>query len=181
VSDFFNHPSGRFATFKLSLDNRDLLICPVYAPAKRPSERSEFFKLLNAHISSVLKPSEELILLGDFNCVESPDLDRLMPASRMDPSAFEMLRLAASLDVSDAFRHIFPEKREYSFVSNLGRPARLDRVYVSSSLLNSVVNVDHPPNAYSDHTFLQVDLDLQPIAQGKNSWNLPSALLEDTV
>jgi len=99
VSDFFNHPSGRFATFKLSLDNRDLLICPVYAPAKRPSERSEFFKLLNAHISSVLKPSEELILLGDFNCAESPDLDRLMPASRMDPSAFEMLRLAASLDV----------------------------------------------------------------------------------
>jgi len=73
VSDFFNHPSGRFATFKVSLDHRDLLICPVYAPAKRPSERSEFFKLLNAHISSVLKPSEELILLGDFNCVESPE------------------------------------------------------------------------------------------------------------
>jgi len=113
--------------------------------------------------------------------VESPELDCLMPASRMDPSAFEMLRLAASLDVSDAFRHIFPEKREYSFVSNLGPPARLDRVYVSNSLLNSVVNVDHPPNAYSDHTFLQVYLDLQPIARGKNSWNLLSALLEDTV
>jgi len=92
-----------------------------------------------------------------------------------------MLRLAASLDVSNTFRHIFPEKREYSFVSNLGRPCRLDRVYVSNSLLNSVVNVDHPPNANSDHTFLQVDLDLQPIARGKNSWNLPSTLLEDTV
>jgi len=29
VSDFFNHPSGRFATFKLTLDNRNLLVCPV--------------------------------------------------------------------------------------------------------------------------------------------------------
>jgi len=63
VSDFFNLPSGRFATFKLTLDNRELLICPVYAPAKRPRERSDFFKLLNADVSSVLRPSEELILL----------------------------------------------------------------------------------------------------------------------
>ena len=34
------------------------------------------------------------------------------------------------------------------------------------------------PNAFSDHTFLHIDLELQPIVRGKNSWNLASALLE---
>jgi len=48
VTEFFNHSSGRFATFKLCPSNRNLLVCSIYAPAKKPSERSDFFKLLNS-------------------------------------------------------------------------------------------------------------------------------------
>jgi len=171
VTEFFN---------QLCPSNRNLLVCSIYAPAKKPSERSDFFKLLNSHIQSTLRTLEELIIMGDFNCVESPTLGRLFE-SRTDPSVFDFLNLTANFDISEAFRHLFPEKREFSFVSNLGRSSRLDRAYFSNSLLNSIVNVDHPPNVFSDHSFLQVDLDLTPVICGKNSWNLPSALLEDEV
>jgi len=64
VTEFFNHPSGRFATFKLCLSSRNLLVCSIYAPAKKPSERSDFFKLLNSHIQSTLRASEELIIMA---------------------------------------------------------------------------------------------------------------------
>lgn len=158
--------------------NHKLLICPIYAPPKIHQERSQFFTSLREHLISVLEPGEELVLLGDFNCVESQELDRLNP-SRIDPSIFGLTKLTSDLGLFDAFRYVFPEKREYSFVSNLGNASRLDRTYVSNSLLASVVNVDHPPNPFLDHTFLQMDLDFRRAVQGKNSWNLPSALLED--
>ena len=72
-----------------------------------------------------------------------------------------------------------PDTRDYTFCSTKGHAARLDRAYVSSGLLNCVTDIDHPPNAFSDHSFLRVDLDFQEVEYGAKSWNLPTRLLRD--
>ena len=178
ISDFYGHESGRFSIFRAKLGNRNLLCCVIYAPANSPTERSPFFNLIQTKIQCMLKPEEEIILLGDFNCVESCELDRLN-AKYPDPSVRSLKSLNASLDLFDTFRHCKPSEISFTFVSSRGNASRLDRAYASSYLLDFLTLVDHPPNVYSDHTFLTVDFDFSEVEIGKGQWRLPSNVLQD--
>ena len=82
------------------ISNHKLLVCPIYTPPKKHQERNLFFTSLRDHLISILEPGEEIVLLGDFNCVESQELHRLIH-SCLDPSVFELLKLASNLELSD--------------------------------------------------------------------------------
>lgn len=180
VEDFYTHGDGRYAAIKVNLANRKLLIVALYAPASSPRDRAQFFKQILPDIARRRRSAgkAELVILGDFNCAESA-LDRSSNHFRCDQSVHDLQTLIAKLNVSDAFRVLNPDLRDYTFCSTNGHAARLDRAYLSPELLNRVTNIDHPPNAYSDHSFLQVDLDFREVEYGTKTWNLPARLLED--
>ena len=50
---------------------------------------------------------------------------------------------------------------------------------MSSNTLNCVTLIDHPPNAFSDHSFLRVGFDFGDVEYGAKSWNLPLHLSEN--
>ena len=180
VDNFYTNGDGRYASIEVRLSNRKLLIVALYAPASSPRERAQFFQQILPDIGRRrrLAGSAELMVLGDFNCVES-SLDRSSASVRSDHSVRDLQTLTSKFDVSDAFRFLNPDARDFTFCSTNGHAARLDRAYLSSSLLNYVTDTDHPPNAFSDHSFLRVDLDFREIEYGAKSWNLPARLLEN--
>ena len=178
VDDFHNNGDGRYAAIEVSMADRKLLICAIYAPASSPRARAQFFQQILPDIVRRCKSAKaELVLLGDFNTVES-SLDRSTGKVRYDPSANDLQTLTSKLDVADAFRFLNPDARDFTFSAN-GYASRLDRAYLSPGLINCVTKIDHPPNAFSDHSFLQVGLDFQEVEFGSKSWNLPTRLLEN--
>ena len=180
ISYFFGSQDGRSACARISHSGHNLLVYSVYAPPKFPAERTRFFRSIRDHITSIIQPQDELVLLGDFNCVESPDLDRCPARQRADPSAFDLADLTSHFETFDSFRHLHPDTPEFTFYSaNSGSVARLDRAYISDSLNGNLVNVEHPPNAYSDHTFLLASFDFNQAMRGKGTWKLDNNLLED--
>lgn len=121
-----------------------ITIVSVYAPNSDASLGGGLQGAFLRDVESVLRRqdgSNELILAGDWNCVEDPAIDSSIPTSRDDGEA--MRNLARHSSLSDAFRILCPRKRgvftnEPPSQSHAQR--RLDRVYVSAGLVDTVTS-----------------------------------------
>ncbi|CAI5467539.1 unnamed protein product [Closterium sp. Yama58-4] len=87
----------------------------------------------------------------------------------------------AKLDLQDAFRTLYPVKKEYTFYSRSARvSSRIDRALVSSSLFSAVGAAFHSyiPKGITDHWFA-VSVKLASYAdreKGPGLWRLPAKL-----
>ena len=68
VDDFHSNGDGRYAAIEVSMADRKLLICTIYAPASSPRARAQFFQQILPDIVLKRKSARktELVLLGDF-------------------------------------------------------------------------------------------------------------------
>ena len=131
----------------------DIFILNVYAPNLR-AEREEFFQGLY----SWDMPSRSTILLGDFNSVQSPQLDRLGPRSASRPESPALISLLEGAALSDA-RLLRDHADEKDFDTshhftywNTETASRIDRFYVPHEYAPDVLWVSTaPPPSYSDH------------------------------
>ena len=100
------------------------------------------------------RPAAEcLIVGGDFNFVDSPELDRLV-ASPPDPSADTWRSVFPSSALCDIFRLRHPTRRAFTRFSDSDKPSagRLDRFLVSPSLLTRTTRCFIEPScSFSDH------------------------------
>ncbi|CAI5969710.1 unnamed protein product [Closterium sp. NIES-65] len=91
--------------------------------------------------------------MGDLNVVKDPDLDRTSHSG----SSAENQRLLScwgNTDLRDAFRHLHPDKREYTFFAKATRSSsRIDRALISQPLLLRLVEAKHVAitNGMTDH------------------------------
>ena len=92
--------------------------------------------------------------------------------------------LVRSYDLSDVFRLEFPRKEEYTFFRPGRAPSRLDRIYISRTLVGENSGIQHVASL-SDHCGVQVviRLNLNLLSLPRNSrstyWKLNTFILED--
>ena len=165
ISHFKGYLEGRFATFETTFSDHNLLVCVAYAPANSPESRTAFFLEMCNIIENSASPAREIVVIGDFNCVEACELDRLN-ANYPDPSVRTLRNIKAKFNLYDTFRYLRPEEKTYTFVSNRGQASRIDRAYAQDTLLRYLRGTDNPPNVYSDHTFLKLEFDFNGPAYG---------------
>ena len=127
-------------------------------------------------IENSASPAREIVVIVDFNCVESCELDRLN-ANYPDSSARALRNIKAKFNRFDTFKYLRPEEKIFTFVSNRGQASRIDRVYAQDTLLRYLGGTDNPPNVYSDHTFLKLEFDFNEISIGPGLWRLNTNLL----
>ena len=92
-----------------------LLDTPVvlYAPNL---DKPEFFHNLSQLLLDL--GSDQIILGGDFNQILDQDLDRSLPRCGTESrSAAAIRQLASDLGLTDIWRLMHPDRREYSFFS----------------------------------------------------------------
>ena len=69
----------------------------------------------------LLKSDNSAIILGgDFNCVTDVNLDRNRITSKVDSSVKRLKEAVNSFQLKDIWRHQNPDKKEFTFYSNVG-------------------------------------------------------------
>jgi len=94
------------------------------------TERKQRF-IADCRTSIPAGASSGRVVLGDFNILE-PDHDPKYPTFR--PFEYEF----GDNGYQDAFRHLYPGDREYSWVGRTNDGYRYDHAFVSDSLISAV-------------------------------------------
>jgi exonuclease III len=179
-------PEGRFVAALVSLTSHRYIVFSVYAPA-RGEERPAFFQgpLRDAMRRAVERyPGAELVVGGDFNCIESVTRDQFgggSSAARTRGYADGLGPLQEEHGLADSYRLRFPAQREFTHQATSGvTAARLDRILVGPTLAPMLQGVGVADGWPGDHR-LAWALVLLPHAlpKGPGDWVVPPDVLAD--
>ena len=124
--------NGRFLSVNGTKDDRNVALYNIYAPSgpQKFKERNLFFEKLKDSISEFQPADSQLILGGDFNCVTDVDLDRSHTISKTVSSVNKLRNILNNFQLKDIWRQHNPDKKEFTFYSNVGTGSRLDKFYL---------------------------------------------------
>ena len=168
---------GRILCADITLANTKLRLINIYAP-NSASERRLFIKNLEAYLIT----SREIIIGGDWNCIENLSLDKIGGnEDRGTYGAKELFQLKTDFHLKDVFRVKHPKLQQYSYRWGPIH-IRLDRFYMSDSLLPWVKKIQYTPCTVSDHYY--VDFSLNEIIRNKHQfgpgyWKCNTSILSD--
>lgn len=148
-------PGGRFVMISGALWNtRYLLVC-MYGPNW---DDHHFFTKLSASFPDV--HNSQIILGGDFNLVQDPQLDRLASRSVLPSRPSNALsNLSHEYSLTDLWRQKFPGSRGFSFFLHVHHTySHIDFFLLDVWLLLKVIASDYHSIAISDHTPTSLDL-----------------------
>ena len=171
---------GRVIQIEMPWNGNDhLRIMNVYAPVNNP-EKAEFWK----NLLEIMQGDDTLqpdILLGDFNIVENPELDRLTHRTGTDPAAAQaaLSDLTTELNLTDGWRRRHPRKRGYTYLGQ--SQSRLDRIYTREEIYPWCTEwkIEHP-GFRTDHSLVSVQVTSENMPFiGKGRWAIPVSLLKN--
>jgi exodeoxyribonuclease-3 len=162
---------GRF----LQLDFADFTLMNIYFPnGKASSERlkfkMEFYDAFLDYVEEVRKSQNRIIFVGDVNTAHN-EIDLARPKENSKVSGFlpierAWMDRAASLGYVDTFRHLHPDRVEYSWWDLKSRARernvgwRIDYVFVTREMLPSVKAAFIMTDVMgSDHCPVGIDLE----------------------
>ena len=161
-----------------------IAIVNIYAPSgsDKKFERGSFFArdLFRAFSTN---NTSNWIVGGDFNCILKP-IDVENGTGFNQKKCPQLVDLVNIKSLRDVFRHLHPNRKEYTFFRTSCAPSRLDRFYLSQELLQRVNSVQHVASL-SDHCGVLLEMSFQSFNQyGKRSshetyWKLNVRILED--
>ena len=170
-----NHPLLKFGTIRKDSEGRILAaeircnsfgfqVVGVYAfTASYPIQKREnFFNQLY----NFFNVNSTIILLGDFNCVDNPTLDRCPPKNAISPESKQLAEILQLCKMFDSHTKLH-SKKHTCFGENFS--SRIDCIYATCDV--SVVSTRVLPNQFSDHdtVIVQFDIHLQP-SRGRGYW-----------
>ena len=170
--------AGRIIVCELEhLDDpqKKLMLCNIYGPNKdSPSFYLEVLKLIG-------DMSPNIILIGDYNLVINPSLDR--KGSSFNPiKAVEVVReICEEMLLVDIWRVRNPQEKQYSWMRV--RPqylaSRIDFALVSQGITSNVLQTMYLPGIKSDHLAYYISIDLLNNDRGPGFWKFNNSLLAE--
>jgi len=172
--------AGRAIMIDIPWNGEDTMrILNVYAPVKN-TEKTEFWVTLLERIENMngAKPD---IVLGDFNLVENPEIDRLNNRRGTDPLTARnaLSDLIVELNLTDGWRRRHPRKRGYTYIGN--GQSRLDRIYAREEIYQWCTDwkIEHP-GVKTDHSLVGVQITSENMPfLGRGRWMIPINLLKN--
>ena len=175
------HEDGRWLIARLHSQVVDAILVNVYAP-NDSNGRRRLLLALRDKLRGFVDLGLPFVLAGDWNFVLDPRLDRLSSTLNDAASRTLMGELCEEFGLVDPWRVEFPESSGFTWIreaSGRTSAARLDRFYVSESLLDKVVRVEVLDVHLSDHLPLQLVL-RSGVPLGQKRFTLNSQLLKNT-
>ena len=149
-------PAWQFSPFPLflakfqSLLSTKINVVNIYAP-NQYSDCKIFFERLHDFFLS-----GDLIIAGDFNCINNP-LDRLNSRSDFASDKKILQNLKSDFCLFDIWRQQNPCAVSFTWSnSNYSQASRIDRFFISKSLLPHVRSNKILPCTFSDHDFVEL-------------------------
>ena len=173
-------PNGRFLFVRLKFQDSILFFAFIYAHANE--QRAPFLTRLFGELVGFRGKHDRIIVLGDFNSVENPSLDRSPPKESKDLYLDKLSTICDFFDLCDLWRKQFPMKQDFTYFSdhNVSR-SRIDRIYVQNDTLDFCGNVEHIPFAHSDHRLVCFEFRHPPqnFSNCNTGWIFNHSLLKD--
>lgn len=165
----------------LDIEANGIRMINIYAPNGNPIGTEKFayklgwLKRLHSHVQQLLHDRQHVVIGGDYNIIPQ-DIDAKTPDEWLDdalfqPEARRMWRGLQNLGMTDAFRALHPDIKEYTFWDyqagcwQRNNGIRIDHFLLSPGMTDKLKEcvVDKEPRGMdkpSDHTPLMITLDL---------------------
>ena len=179
INNKIDDPEGRYVILKVEIGKLFFQIVAIYAPASKIGQRTQFFKKISKLIEDNKQDEETLVLLGDFNTVENPMVDRQPGKTRTDTSLKALKALLRKHHLEDHWRKNNENVKQYTFKSNHNTYSRIDRVYTDRTHRSKIKRSDILPFTHSDHDMISVTIHTNTIAKKKGYWMHNNDLLEN--
>lgn len=181
-SSFNNHEqTDRILHGEINWFDTKILLINLYAPAGDQGERTAMFHELNLLLET-LQP-QALILGGDFNCILDPILDqqkKTKNTSQLNEQDQMALRVVINnYNLIDVWRRDHPDSNQCTYGPGNGpKISRLDRFYVSESIVHLIDSSTIINNGLADHNPIRITL-LSPngLQSFRSTWKLNAKVL----
>ena len=168
-------------------DNMYINIVCVYAP-NNPVTRGEYLANCNQYFvtNHGNRPVTDRIVCGDFNCIDDILTDRSGQKTATlstTVGAREFHSLCDRYDLSDVFTQLHPDRQSFTHLSKAHKTyTRIDKVFVSISLLNDLKQTEVSQCFYSDHRLVWAELSNNvTLCKGPGLWVMNNSILNDNV
>ena len=186
-------PEGRIVSIQISWFNHLYNLVSLYAPANEDGARSTFFDriLKSGHIV----PNMKNIIGGDFNVCLEPSKDLIdysdvVSYTKTHKSSMRALTdLIAHNNAQDSWKayqsNSFEDRNIWTWqqggpLSTSTTRSRLDRIYVSDSIVRSVIHAGTQDTILSDHLIYEMHLATpEEHRRYQTGWKFNNQLLED--
>ena len=173
-------PAGRLCVLDVTIKDKAFRLIGVYGP-NATSELPAFFRRIEPYVV----PSKRVILVGDWNAVLDPNLDR--GATSTDTNSLDaryFREFVQKFDLVDKFRERHPNKIVWTWTGR-GASAQLysylDRVLVKRVDFDYLGGPSFEPYKNSDHKFLCVSIRLDKArCRMSGYWKFNLSLLAET-
>jgi hypothetical protein len=163
-------PTGRGIAVKIE----DTWILNIYAPSgtTRKAEREQFFNTEVTHIMPTTH--QRIILAGDFNCTIAPT-----DCTCTNNHSAALEKLIKGLGLTDAWNPT-QARRGFTHYTATGA-SRLDRIYVTKTVLSKKTGIEMMAAAFTDHNavILRLEMDHPPNNRGRGYWKMNKNILQE--
>lgn len=159
--------NSRLSSVEISILDKKIEIIGVYVPSRDASEqkilRKKLFLEKLLYIFSNNNYKGERIFCGDLNLIEPNHIPHYPFFKKWEYDFYSTL---IDHNLIDAFRHIYPSKKDYSWIGRTGDGYRYDYCFVSNNLVKllSKSYYFHTPrkNGLSDHAAIITEFLVNP-------------------
>ena len=176
VSKVIKDEDANFLQLLVTCNDLNINLINIYAPN---NDQPEFFtKVFEA---TSYDGFDHVMLCGDFNLVLDPKKDSFNYKHINNPKArLQVIEKMAELEMVDIFRHMNPDKKRYTWrKKNPVKQARLDYFLVPSSLTDIVETIDIKPGYRSDHSIVEMQINITNFLRGSGIWKFNNSLLKN--
>ena len=180
ISDVVVDPEGRYVSMLIKEDVVTIALMVIYAPNK---DSPYFFERI---FEQMLSKSDKIVVVGDFNVVMNPELDRKSSdSSQLSNAAQRVQEIMAENKLEDIWRVRNPEDRRYSWYRgstvNALQCSRLDFAIISQGLSHFVHDTFYLRGVKSDHSAFFIGIETEYHDRGVGFWKFNTTYLADPV
>uniref|UniRef100_A0A803SNV6 Reverse transcriptase domain-containing protein n=1 Tax=Anolis carolinensis TaxID=28377 RepID=A0A803SNV6_ANOCA len=159
----FKDTEGRAVGVEITIDNQKILICNIYAPNGPKTKFVKYLReqILNTHL-------ENVIILGDFNGVIDPKMDKSINKRRSKDTQSTLpknfISLKEEFDLLDVWRLRNPNVKDYTFFSCRHAVwSRIDMIWATRTLFTKMDKIFILPRDKSDHCAIEMTINQKRI------------------
>ena len=180
IHNTIKDPMGRYIFAHVTIQGHKCLLVNVYAPTESEKKNVEFLtEIIDTFTHYNDTDFNSIIMQGDWNFTETIDLDRMGGNPVLWKKSLEKItELKNTLELVDCWRHHNLNKKQFTF-SRDGKSSRIDRFYVSETLLYALKSEIVPGDLLADHSPVRIEIKI--FKKGPGMWRLNTSLLEDPV
>ena len=132
-------------------------------------------------MNTVKEDNDILIAGGDWNCVQSQEMDTRGISSANVPK-FYFKKFKKDHNLVDIWRHLYPDKRQFTWRQvSLSLFSRLDYWLISKKVCHLVQSSDIRPALKCDHNAISLKLKFKIVKRGKGFWKINSNILVEYI